>query len=234
MAFFVSEKELERLRRIERNHEDVKVVEKRFNKQIEDLALEHEEQVEDLEDRHDRELHQERRSVVKLERKVKSVASDTKAEFEEEKADIAKAHNQKLDDLNIKIRHLETENEDLEERTETVAELKKRERDLDLKAAELEADQDELLRAADIVKKRRESVEAEEKALKARVADLNDTFYKQGHTDGVADTLRENVDTIAKVQEKGYALAEKALDRETTIITTTQAPLSNKQPNQGK
>lgn len=207
---FIPKSELERLRRAARNDEDIKKLEKSFRKQINKERNAHAEAIEDLEDAKDREIHILQRQLDKADVVREDEVEALHVEYKKQIEDLETT----VEDLNAKIVVLET-------RVSSEAEITKRELDV-------EDEEDELERVTEFLAKREKDFEKKVKEFDARVKDENEAQYKSGYTDGVSDTLRE-AQTLAETgNERTYKLAEKALDRETTVIATTTAPNKSK------
>lgn len=218
MPLFVSEKELNRLQLIERQHKDVKNVDKKHRQEIEDLTDRNNELQEDVKRAHDKEVRQLRRHIEEhddvrtealAEQRREHIRETDKLQGEIDR--LAESYDDASDELESKI-------ELLESKIESSAELTARELDLEAREAEL-------LAGSKLVAGRERTLEKKMKEFDARVLDDNESQYKKGFTDGVADTLREGQKLSETANERVFGLAEKALAKETTVIATTTAPV---------
>lgn len=214
---FISKTNLEKLERAARNDQDVKKLEKRFNKDLANARRSYGENLEDLQDEHAAEVRTLERAARKVNDAVKEATDALKADQKVVIANLTRdfeASNEAKDD---EIDQLEGKVEVLETRVQTAAELTLRELNLADK-------EDEATRAAELVSNREKALEKKIKEFDARVKDENEAQYKSGYTDGVSDTLREANTLSETANERVFKLADKAISKDTTVITTTQTP----------
>lgn len=222
----ISTKELEKLQAQAEKGKDASKIEKRLKKQMEIMREEHNEAQEDLRDTKNREIRVVKRELKKAQDGTKDAIEDALAEHENDVEDLKRNHERELSRIQDTVKDLEERNEVLEEKVETEANLLRKELDIQSRESEVE-------RAADLVKKREEAVDKRIKEFDSRKDGELEAAEKRGYTNGVADTLREKNDQADKATDKVLSLAEKALDRETTVVTPVVAPMMPQQ-KQGK
>jgi len=218
---FIRESKLEELERLARRGEDIKKLEKRYQKQVNKIRDEYEEKIEDLTDVYDREIHVLERKVEKAEDQIQEAIEDTIAKHEDELEEIKRESDKAVDTLVAENAELTGKIDVLETRVKTASQLAKRE--FALEERELE-----LISKEKFVKSREGTLEAKIKEFDSRVKDENEVQYKTGYTNGVSDTLREGQALAENANTRVYDLADKAISKDTTVITTT-APKVQKQ-----
>lgn len=218
---FIRQEKLEKLERAARNDADIKKIQKRFDRDLENIRTDYRDRVEDLEDEHAAQVRKLTRAARKTDAAVKEAVEEAKALHTASIAQVKADYLKKETELSESNKSLVAEKKVLEARVSTQAELTKRE--LDLADAEDEHD-----RSVSFFNTRVQEFEKDVAAFDKRKADAKDGEYKRGYTDGVSDTLREGQELASEANGRVYGIAEKALDKETVVITTSQAPNKSK------
>jgi hypothetical protein len=221
MPLFVPQSKLDRLARLESSYDDNKRIAKAHQREISRLRTAHSDLIEDLTDDYEDQIRVLERSNEKVDKQIAEAVKAASEKHTEELNKLNKSSAAKESELNDTITSLSAKNKVLEGRVSTEATLVKRE--LDLKAAE-----DTNTRAAKLLAEREKEFEAKVKAFDARVKDEDELQYAKGYTDGVTDTLREGQELAETANGNVFKLAEKALDRETTVITTSTPATKSK------
>lgn len=218
---FIKQSTLDTLRSDARNGADVKRLEKLYEKQIRTIRREHAEELEDTTDELSLEIRTLERKLSKSNNAVKEAVAEAKEAHTESiaqvKADYLKKEAELSDSNNSLIKQVTV----LKERVASEEKLLSRE--LDLADAE-----DELKRSAEFLANREKDFDAKVKAFDKRAKDEDELQYAKGYTDGVTDTLRESADRVSEVQRDVVDLAKTALNKDVTVITTTQTPTKSK------
>jgi chromosome segregation ATPase len=174
-----------------------------------------------------------------LEDKLRAARKSIKADVE--------LKDQEIEDLEEANEKLEETIEDLQGRVKTERDLNKQQVAIEEAQITLDADReafeaDQKAIAKDFAAEqtradaRHKKIEAELDAREKALTDKSKGVYKEGYTDGVADTLREAQKDVKEAVGENLKMAtnvvDKALGKETTIVVATAAQPAQKQNNQ--
>jgi len=218
---FLSNSAYDKLLEDGENGRSIKALEKAHKKELRRIVDNYNEQIEDITDAKDRKIHSLQRKADKAVQTQEDAVEDAVREATENHDRDLAQKDVALNDTKLELTAVQKTNTTLEKAVKEAGDLKARELDLSEREAAFTS------REAAVARQEKAN-EERSKELDALKKEIESDHYNKGYTDGVSDTLREGNDLSNTANERVFNLANKALDRDTTVITTTQAPAQNK------